>query len=40
MAETQNGGNGFDEHGGEVTAEIWKWTGLAGKVCYLEAGSI
>ena len=40
MADTQRGNNGFDEHGGEVTAQIWKWTVLAGMASYLDAGSI
>ncbi len=40
MAETQSGGNGFDEHGDQVTAQIWKWTALAGMASYLDAGSI
>ena len=38
MAEAGN--NTFDEHGGEVTGQIWRWTVLAGMASYIDAGSI
>jgi MFS transporter, SP family, inositol transporter len=40
MADAEASNNRFDEHGGEVTAQIWKWTTLAGMASYLDAGSI
>jgi inositol transporter-like SP family MFS transporter len=40
MADTAAGSNGFDEHGGRVTAQIWKWTALSGMASYIDAGSI
>ena len=40
MADTGVGNNKFDEHGGRVTRQIWKWTVLAGMASYIDAGSI
>jgi inositol transporter-like SP family MFS transporter len=40
MADTETGNSGFDEHGSRVTAQIWKWTALAGMASYIDAGSI
>src|SRR3712207_52852 len=40
MADTGVGNNRFDEHGGRVTRQIWKWTVLAGMASYIDAGSI
>src|SRR3712207_9049989 len=40
MAATGAGNNGFDEHGGRVTRQIWKWTVLAGMASYIDAGSL
>ncbi len=40
MAATGSGNNRFDEHGGRVTRQIWKWTVLAGMASYIDAGSI
>lgn len=39
MADTQTN-NGFDEHGGRITGQIWRWTVLAGMASYIDAGSI
>jgi inositol transporter-like SP family MFS transporter len=39
MASTEAGSRS-DEPRGEVTAQIWKWTILAGMASYLDAGSI
>ncbi len=38
MAEENN--NAFDEGGGRVTGQIWRWTALAGMASYIDAGSI
>jgi inositol transporter-like SP family MFS transporter len=40
MADTAAGSNGFDEHGGRVTRQQWKWTVLSGMASYIDAGSI